>query len=179
MAIEARDRLTGDTNPAERHLSLEIRSSLFGFAVFESGTIVDWGIRGFAPSRTGRSVAVKRFVVLVRLYMPSVIIARQTRQARHESSKSSGLVLKAFTKEAERRASAFITLRRSEVREFFSRHGMKNKQARAVFIAEHFSQLRPKVPRTRKKWESERQIFTVFDAVASEMAFVGLSEVAS
>ena len=171
MVIETRDRLTAGSNRVERVLSLEIRSRFFGFAVFESGQIVDWGVRGFASGSAGRRVAVKKFATLVKLYVPSVVVARQTRRARQESSKSSQGVVRAFRRESEFRSTEFVMLDRSEVREVFARIGMNNKQARALFIVERFTPLKSKLPRARRKWEPERQIFTVFDAVATEIAY--------
>jgi len=173
MVIQARNRLASETNASERHLAIEIRSRLFGFAVFEAGKIIDWGIRGFASGATGRKIAIKKFMFLLKLYAPSIIIARRTRRARHESSRSSALVLKGFRREVERRSTVLVILDRQEVREFFARNRINNKQGRAVFITERFAQLKSKLPRARKKWEPERQIFTMFDAVATGMALEG------
>lgn len=175
MVVQARDRLTSETNAAERLLALEIRSRFFGFAVFEGGDIIDWGIRGFVPGRAGRKAAMKKFVALLKLYAPPIVIARRTRRARHESSRRSALFLRVFRREVECHSTAFVIVDRKEVREYFARHGIHNKQGRAGFIIERYAQLKSKLPRPRKKWEPEPQIFTVFDAVATGMAFEGRS----
>ena len=53
------------------------------------------------------------------------------------------------------------------MREYFVGRGHHNKQEIATVISDRFSQLKSRLPPARKKWEPERQIFAVFDAIAT------------
>jgi hypothetical protein len=155
---------------AERRLALEIRSQFFAFAVIQGDALIDWGTRGFPVPAHARRTAVKRVASLLRLYAPAIVISRPTRDTSHGSSRIAAGILNAIRKEVENRSRPFTILGRDGVRQFFARHGIRNKWGRAALAAMRFNVLESKLPRPRKKWESERQILAVFDAVATAIA---------
>jgi hypothetical protein len=105
-----------------------------------------------------------------------MVIARRTRGANHESSKSAAQVLRRIGDDLKRRSMRFVVLARRDVRKFFSEQGCKNKHERAMAVAEIFCQLKPRVPRLRKAWDPESPITTVFDAVATAVVFEAFQE---
>ena len=108
MVVQARHRLTSETNAAARLLALEIRSRFFGFAVFEGGDIIDWGIRGFVPGRTGRKAAMKKFVALLKLYAPPVSSSRGEPGEHVMNHRDARRFLRVFRREVECRSTAFV-----------------------------------------------------------------------
>ncbi len=170
MAIEAAHRVT-DSYPTERELALEIRPRRFAFAVLQEGNLADWGVRAFPPGTAGLNLVIRKLSFLLKIHTPSVVIARRTRRAKHKSSENAAQVLRKIRHELNRRSVPFAVLARRDVREAFARQGCHTKHDIAAIIADTFGQLKPKLPRRRKAWDPERQIVSVFDAIATAIAF--------
>ncbi len=168
MVTEAAHRLENEeTRSHERKLALEIRSRRFGFAVIQGTDLLDWGVRTFPFGVAGAEVAIGRLAVLLKLYAPSTVFARRTRRVRGESSENAAHIFRTIRGELKRRSVRFEVLARADVREYFVGRGHHNKQEIATVISDRFSQLKSRLPPARKKWEPERQIFAVFDAIAT------------
>jgi hypothetical protein len=170
MASKAVGRVDGAL-PTERELALEIRPRRFAFGMLEGGALVDWGGRAFPPGAAGLKVAIHKLSVLLKIHAPSVVIARRPRQVKHRSSERAALVFANIQQELERRSLPFAVLTREDVHDAFERQGYRTKHEIAATIADRFDQLKPKLPRRRKAWDPERQIMSVFDAIATAIAF--------
>ena len=173
MAYEPADRVTIEKeSQSERLLALEIRSWKFGYAVVEGTGVLDWGVAWFPTGES--SIAIQRLAFLLKIHAPSTIIARRTRSANHESSKSAAQVLRRIGDDLKRRSVRFAVLARRDVRKFFVEQGCRNKHDIAVAVADRYSQLKPRIPRFRRAWDPESGITAVFDAVATAVAFEAL-----
>ena len=162
--------------PVERLLALEIRSWKFGYAVIEGANVLDWGVCWFPTGEA--SIAVHRLAFLLKIYAPSMLIARRTRRANHESSKSAAQVLRSIGDDLKRRSKRFVVLARRDVQKFFAEQGCRNKREIAEVVANRFSQLNPRIPRLRKAWDPESGITAVFDAVATAVVFEAFEDAA-
>lgn len=163
--------MSGDLR--ESILALEIRPRRFGYAVLHAGTLIDWGGRGFPAGKSGVAKAVRRVVSLVSYYAPGAVVTRRTRRVNQASAKAAAQVAQRIRARLRREGVTLVSLRRENVREAFATHGYRNKDAVAALIASRFGQLRAAVPHPRKKWEPERHVLAVFDAVATAMVFLG------
>jgi hypothetical protein len=160
--------------PSERLLALEIRSWKFGYALVEGTSVLDWGVAWFPTGES--SVAIRRLAFLLKIHAPYTVIARRTRRANHESSKSAAQVLRRIGDDLKHRSMRFVVLARRDVRKFFVEQGCRNKHDIAAAVANRFSQLKPRIPRFRRAWDPESGITAVFDAVATAVAFEALQE---
>ncbi len=139
--------------------------------MLQGGNLADWGARAFPPGTAGLKVAIQKLNLLLRIYRPSVVVARHTRRVKHKSSEVAARILRKIRNELERRSVPFAVLTRRDVRDAFARQGCHTKHAIAVKTTDSFGQLKPRLPRRRKAWEPERQIMSVFDAIATAIAF--------
>lgn len=175
MAHESAHRLTKlKTALDERQLALEIRSWNFGFAVLEGSNLLEWGVCRFPGGQL--AAAIRGLRRLMRIYAPSIIIARRTRRAKSGSSEKAARLLRKISGELQRHSVTFVVLTRADVRNFFVENGCANKYQIAVAVADRFERLKSRIPRPRKPWDKERGIVPVFDAAATAIAFDGLRQ---
>lgn len=161
---------------AKRRLALEIRSRKFAFAVLQGTDLLDWGTRRFPPGVPGIGAAIARLGFLLKLYSPSVVVARRTRRVKDKSSEHAAHVLRGIRGNLKRDGILFVALARRDVRKLFAQFGCHTKQEIAAAVAERFGELKSRVPRARKPWNPERNIVAVFDALATAVAFEALRE---
>ncbi|MBV9762079.1 MAG: hypothetical protein JO340_16060 [Acidobacteriaceae bacterium] len=154
-------------------MALEIRSRRFGFAVLDGGRLLDWGVRYYPSGRSRIETALKRLAFLLKLYEPSLVIARGTRRTRDESSRQALHLLAAVRRHLEQRSVPISIADRCRMREYFARQGIHTKYEIANALAQEFTQLRDLLPRPRKTWEHERDLMIVFDAIATAIAVNG------
>jgi hypothetical protein len=174
MAPEPTDRLSYDERKTgERQLALEIRSRKFAFAVLERSELIDWGSCRFA-SGSPKSAVDRRLAFLLKLYAPSLVIARSPRRVKDERSNNAFGVFRQVRAELERHSIPFVVFGNREVPRFFAERGYTNKSQVAASIADQFSPLRSRLPRPRRPWDPERRIVAVFDAVATAFMFNAL-----
>jgi len=166
--------ITTTDGSTERWLVLEIRSWKFAFAVFDGTNLLDWGVCRFPAG--GTPAAIRRLTFFLKAYTPSQVITRCVRRAKHVSSKRAVRLLRGIRDELERRSVPLAVIARRDIREFFARRGCRNKMEVAALIADRFRPLKPRVPRSRKPWDPERNIVAVFDAIATAIAFDGIQE---
>jgi hypothetical protein len=157
---------TTTRNP--RILAIDLRPQQFGYAVFE-GTerLLDWGATYFRPGGTiGAVAAGKRVAVLVRVFLPSVIVVKKVR--RNMTSNSPGVqpILKAIRHEASARSIPVCFIARADVREAFREFRSKSKYEIACILTGMFPELLWRLPPKRKNYQSEHTSMTIFDAVA-------------
>lgn len=169
MVVKPEDRL----GKGERKLTLEIRGQKFAFALIERSQLIEWGTRTFAPGTSGVKAGIAKLAFLLKIYVPSVVIARSARTAKHESSKRALTFLRTIDRELTARAVPFVVLPRAEVDKFFAERGCGNKSEIASLIAERFIEFKTRKPRPRKPWDPEARIAPVFDAIATALVFTG------
>jgi hypothetical protein len=148
-----------------RVLTLDLRSSRFGYVVFEGpSTLLDWGTRTYRDEE--RSSLDWRLKNLQSSFAPSVILARQITEGprfTQPTRRSAFLTLKAF---AKRVLIAVYMIDESKLRGFFSRGTKVNKHDIARMIANRFPELSWRLPPRRKPWQSEPTRQSIFDAAS-------------
>jgi len=174
MASESNQPLTTMRTSADRRIVLEIRSWKFGYVVIEGHDLLEWGVCRF-PSG-GSTVAVRKFIRLVTMYPPSLVITRRTRRAKHRSVQGAKHLLQRLRQALKVRSIPLVVLSRTQVRSFFFRQGYTNKHSVGQAVAEHFERLKQRIPKARKPWDPERHIAVVFDAAATAIAFEELQQ---
>ncbi len=63
-------------------LALEVRSRRLGFAVFQGSDLLEWGARRYASGVVRTVAAIEKVRFFLKLYVPLVVIVRQTRRVR-------------------------------------------------------------------------------------------------
>lgn len=149
-----------------RLLALDIRPRKAGFAVFEGGTLLDWGVTRYGPAVP----ATRRIASLLDLHAPSVIVTRWRR--RLKNSQAGATALEIIKREAKHRSIPVQSLDARQVRAFFKQRGCRSKHETATLLVEWFPELACKLPLRRKPWQSERHNTPLFDAVAAAVTFL-------
>ena len=154
---------------AERWLALEIRSWKFSFVVVETNRILEWGTCRFPAGTTSKGE--RRLAFLLKTYNPSLVVTRSTRRANHGSARKSARLLRIIRKVVERRSIQFAVIPRHEIRSLLAEQGCRNKHEIAGMISNRFRELQPRVPPSRKAWDSEWDTTSIFDAMTTAIAF--------
>lgn len=151
---------------SDRILAIEVRSRRFGFAAFEGTRLLDWGIVRFKTD----SACVSGFLQLNRRLQPSVLVTR-----RREMTQGQGrATMRAITCAARKQHLQLRFLREIPMKQFFERHGMKNKYQVAAKLAERFSAIKGKVPASRKISRPEHPRMPWLDATVVGIVFESL-----
>lgn len=153
-----------DTLPHARYLGIEVTTAGFAYAVLElpSGHLLDWGL-AIARERDAWSRYLER---LIRTYAPEVIVHPDVDGARR--SERTLTLLASFQRIALKQGIWTVAITKDELQERFPMQ--KTKHALAVELAERFPELRPRLPRKRKPWQSEDARFRIFQALALILA---------
>lgn len=156
-----------------RLLALHVRPQRFGFAVFKGPKqLLDWG-GGTYPPRSGRIAAQvsKRLDPLLRIYGPSVVIARKL-SAREQRQYDLRPIVSVVKGHAAKHSAEFVPIGRKEVHQVFLRSDRKvTKYQIAAQVAICFPELLWKLPPPRKPWQKEHYNMAIFDAVALGISY--------
>ena len=155
-------------NIHERIIAIDLRSSRFGFAVFdEPKRLLDWGVKNFR-----RGVNAVRFPANVKLgdlmdeFAPNAVVLMK----RDAETKGRALMREALLREAEMRGIAVHFLSRREVKASFVGSN-RNKYAIAAALIERFPELASRRPGERKIWKPEDYAIKIFDAAALAVTY--------
>jgi len=151
----------------ERRLAFEVRSQKFGFAVFEGAQLLDWGIR-----RADSGVTARKIRALVLQYAPDLAVARRVRRVSSSLHDATEGTMQKIRMELRHNAVKLVFVERKRIREFFRACGCRNKHQIASRIALDFPVLETMVPKPRKPWDTEPGATAVFDAVATDIAYL-------
>jgi hypothetical protein len=104
-------------------LALEVRKSCLGYAVFEGPErLLDWGATTPSPLEGSLQRAEKRFVSILKLLHPEVVVVKRPHQ-----QISRGAILRFLKKETARRSIPILVMTQDEVDQAFSHYGAGNK----------------------------------------------------
>lgn len=153
-----------DTLP-RRVLTLDLRSSRFGYVVFEGpSTLLDWGTRTYGDEQ--RSSLDMRLKNLQSSFAPSVILARLTTERHRFTQPKIRMAFPSLKAFAKRVLITVHLIDESKLRGFFSRGTKVNKHDIARMIANRFPELSWRLPPKRKPWQSEPTRQSIFDAAS-------------
>lgn len=142
----------------------------FGWIVCEGPLrLVDAGVfLAFGPSKNERCLGeVER---LISRFAPAELVLESFDPERsHRSQRVHQLCLH-LASLAGSRGLRFSAHSRETVQRAFGGVGAKTREEIAEAVARHFPALRPRLPRKRKRWESEDKRLAIFNAAAVVLA---------
>jgi hypothetical protein len=150
-------------NKHERIIAIDLRSSRFGFAVFEeSKRLLDWGIKNFRQGVNAvRIPANVKLGDLMDEFLPNAVVLM-----RHEAeTKGRAGMREALIREAKKRRIAVHFISPREVKSAFVGSN-RNKYAVAAAVIKQFPELASRRPGERKIWKPEDYVIKIFDATA-------------
>jgi len=155
-------------------LAIHPTSRGFGWALFEGPLMpVDWGLASVKAKRSAHSLA--RFERLLNRYQPKVVVFEQFDE--HPSRRAHRIqdLCRRMIRLAGRRDISTPIYSRETVRECFEHCGAKTRHDIALSIAEQIEVFRHRLPRQRKRWDSEDVRQSLFDAVALALTHFAVS----
>ena len=148
-----------------RALAIDLRSSKFGYVVFEGPQmLLDWGV--MTHERRGGSSLEIEIKNLQSLFTPSIILTRgisERYRQRQPAIRRASQTLRTVS------AKVFIAVRLiddSSLYAFFARSARTNKYEIAQIIAARFPELAWHLPPRRRPWQSEPTRQMIFDAAS-------------
>ena len=150
-------------NEHQRIIAIDLRSSRFGFAVFEGrNRLLDWGIKNFRHGVNAvRIPADVKLGDLMDEFLPNVVVLME----REAETNGRAAMREGLQKEAQKRTIAVHFLSPREVKNAFVGSNC-NKYAVAAAVIQRFPELASRRPGPRKIWKPEDYVMKVFDAAA-------------
>ena len=150
-------------NKHERIIAIDLRSSRFGFAVFEEPKrLLDWGIKNFRHGVDAvRVPATVKLGHLMDVFLPNAVVLME----REAETKGRAGMREGLLREAKKRRIAVHFLSPREVKSAFVGSN-RNKYAVAAAVIEQFPELASRRPGERKIWKPEHYVIKIFGAAA-------------
>jgi hypothetical protein len=167
------------SHQGERLLALEVRPQKFGFAVFDAPIgLLDWGSRNYRGLIAERQTALRKHIAdLMERYAPSKVVTRSRRGFSKKAEEAICAALHVIRAEAGLRSIKVQSLSTQEIRRFFANNRCTTKHQIASLLAKWFEELSSRIPPRRKPWHSEAYVTSMFDAVATGVAFLDRTNV--
>lgn len=162
-------------NMKQRVISIDPHHRGFGFVVFEgSDCVLDSGLALVRAERGGKNAeSLRRLARSLDFYQPDILIVEDRRAGGCRRTGRVRELIKAAEQLARDRGIGVRRVARRAVRRTFAPAGATNKYQIAAAIADRHPELRPQLPRTPKRWESEPLTVSIFDAAAMAWTFFG------
>lgn len=156
-----------------RLLSLNVRASRLGYAVFEGPRrLLDWGTRSdVSGSRKRPRDGRHRVAVLFEGCDPSVVVLNPVLGVQEANCRKIQETVGFIRTEALRRSIPVQPIHASEVRRALRIFNAHNKSEAAAAIAGIFPELFWRLPPRRRQWETEPRAMMIFDAIAAGFAY--------
>lgn len=155
-------------------LAIHPTSRGFGWVLFETPLApVDWGLASAKAKRSARCLA--RFERLLDRYQPKVVAFEEFDE--HPARRANRIqeLCRQMIKLASKRGIYTPIYSRDTIRECFESSGAKTRHDIALSIAEQIEVFRRRLPRARKRWDSEDVRQSLFDAVALALTYFAVS----
>jgi hypothetical protein len=149
-------------------LGIQIDSRQLGYAVFEGGALIDWGIKDLRlrKKRMTAGTALPLFGKLIDQYQPDVVVL-PTRTRNPNSARSR--FLEAIKLELARSTYKPVIYGRREIREALGpliKAKSPSKYPIMKALVGWFPELQGVLPKPRRRWDPEPYWTPVFDAVS-------------
>jgi len=149
-----------------RILALDLHPRSFGYAVFENADLLDWGLRKW-PSRQLKT-ADSKLCRLFDLWQPMRLVIREGANRREY----------AMAQAVARNAKVpVIDVRRAGVQDAFRSSKRPSRFDIARAVAARFPELSLRLPAARKTEDAEPFQLRMFNAAATGMAFLHISDI--
>jgi hypothetical protein len=157
-----------------RILAIDLRSQLFGFAVFEGPqTLLSFGRRLLSVGKIPNNAVIvrKKIVRLTTFFAPSLIVLKHTSGRNDRELLKRKDAIAVIREEAELRSVELVLLNRREIYRAFQQSSNTSKQKIAGLIADIFPEVAWKLPPHRKNWEPEHHNMAIFDAISVGLTY--------
>ena len=153
-----------------RVLAIDLRNRRSGFAIFEGPrNLLDFGTTVLPSDQAEPAMA--RFVDLLRMSVPSIIVVKKDRWENMASSSGARHFVDMLTNESIKREIQIRVLEQDAITATFLNLDCSTKVEISTALARVFPELVWQLPPERKAWESEHPRQTVFDAIALGLAY--------
>jgi Holliday junction resolvasome RuvABC endonuclease subunit len=155
-------------------LAVHPTSRGFGWVLFENPLMpVDWGLATVKAKRSAQSLA--RFEKLLNRYEPKVVVFEQFGEEPARRANRIQELCRQMISLAGARGLNTPIYSRETIRQCFESSGAKTRRDIAVSIAERITVFRKRLPRERRRWDSEDVRQSLFDAVALALTHFAVS----
>jgi hypothetical protein len=155
-------------------LAVHPTSRGFGWVLFEKPlTPVDWGLASVKAKRSTRSLA--RFERLLDRYKPKAVVFEAFDEHPARRAKRIQELCRQMIALAAGRGMDTPIYSRATVRESFESSGARTRHDIALSISEQIEVFRRRLPRERKRWDSEDARQSLFDAVALALTYFAVT----
>lgn len=157
-----------EANAGERIIAIDLRSSRFGFAVFEGPeNLLDWGVKSFRQGVNAARIPpnVKLGELMDEFSPKAIVLLKRDKETTNRASMREEL-----QREAEKRRIDVRFLLARKVKSTFPGSN-RNKHAMAAAIAERLPELASRRPGPRKIWKPDDYRLRIFDAVCLALAY--------
>jgi len=139
----------------------------FGWIVCDGPLkVVDAGVYvAFGPTKNERCVAA--LDRLISRFAPVQLVLERFNPDRSPRSRRVHELCLQMASLAASRGLGFAAPEREAVQRIFGHAGARTREEVAAVVARHFPSLRPRLPRRRKRWESEDKRIAIFSAAAA------------
>jgi len=146
-------------------LSIEPRSKSLGYAACDgAGVLVDWG--GFRSCRSRHAYYRSCALKLMRGYGPEYVLIEDCDASSSRRRPPTRKLLKRIADDAEREGIIVVKITRDRVLKRFCLYGIGSSFDLAEAVCAEYPELRSRLPRPRKPWESEHYSTALFGAAA-------------
>jgi len=149
-----------------RILALDLHPRSFGYAVFENADLLDWGLRKW-PSRQFENTAGRKLCRLLNLWQPMRVVVREGASRREYA------MVEAVARDAN---VPVLGVRRAAVQSAFRSSKRPSRFDVARLVAERYPELGLRLPAVRKLGHAEPFQLRMFNAAATGIAFLRISD---
>ena len=161
--------MTDSLNRTTRVLAIDPTYRGFGYAIFEGPeSLVVWGVKYASGDLNVQRIA--QFERIIASYEPDILVIEDCEAQGNRRRKTARTFLELAAAFAAKQHIGVEPVARKTVLKTFG--SATTKYRVAVMLAEHFHELRERLPRERKPWQSEDERMSIFDAVAFAWTFL-------
>ncbi|MBV9062721.1 MAG: hypothetical protein JOY77_07305 [Alphaproteobacteria bacterium] len=152
----------------EQVLGLHPCSRGFGWIFFETpGAPFDWGTADIRGGDNARALA--QITSILTKYQPGVLALEEFDGKVSRRRPRIRALYRQIARDAEQRGTTIRIYSREDIRQVFP--GASTRQEIADRIAKKIVPLRPRLPKPRKIWDSERSNMALFSAAACALTY--------
>lgn len=154
----------------DRIVSIHPTTHGFGFTVFESTTLVDWGNVHIRPADNDK--ALERIIELLSWYDPAIVVIEDTDWKGSRRRKRVRALLSEVTRLVRGSSVRLSRISKFDIRASFRTSEKPTKHDIARTITIHYPELEAQLPPPRKIWMSEDERMAIFDSAALALTFI-------
>jgi len=146
----------------------------FGYSVAENfKELIDYGVVKISPISNKK--CLKRFIEFIEFYNPKIIVLRDYEKNKSIRSKRLAKLFEQMISLAEKKKLEISNYTREDIKNVFSQFNSHTKHQICKTIVKWYPQLRRRMPKVRKAWETESYSMSYFDAISLFITHLYLS----